>query len=302
MADPPFELLPTRWEKPVTNFLLNLRGREKVEVVTTDMWKPYRKAVKIAMPQAVLVVDKWHVMRMANDAMETARRVYQGGQGISKETRKQLKKGWSIFLKRPYQLSPKQLLDLDGWLKNTPELAGAYECKEQFMDIWKARTATNALARLNHWRDNIPPHLYRLFKPVVTATTNWEAEIMAYFTTGRQWTNAATEARNRVVKMTNRIGAGYSFNAIRARALFGKRPGRVAKEKKDAQAEPAPASPRYLECVSCKALVPRGDHWKYDEYYVDGHVFEVAALCADCARFNTEEWFGAEGHSTPKSE
>jgi transposase len=142
----PIELLPTRWEKPVLNFLMNLPGRDETEIVTMDMWKPYRKAVRYAMPQAVIIVDKWHVQRLANDAMEMARRVYQGGVGISKETRKALKKGRSIFLKRPYTLSPKQLLDLDGWLKNTPELAGAYEIKEAFMEIWKARTAEDAKA------------------------------------------------------------------------------------------------------------------------------------------------------------
>ena len=32
------------------------------------------------------------------------------------------------------------------------------------------------------------------------------------------------------LKMINRLGAGYSFDMIRARALFGKRPGRVKAE------------------------------------------------------------------------
>lgn len=226
------DLLHNRWEKPLYNYFMNLPGRKEVEIVTMDMWRPYKRVAQKTMPQAVIIVDKWHVMRMANDAMETARRVYQGGAGISKETRKQLKKGRSIFLKRPYTLSPKQLLDLDGWLKNTPELRGAYETKEAFMDIWKVRSAEAAKERLDEWRETIPTHLRHLFRPVVTATRNWEDEILNYFRTGRQWTNATTEARNRVVKMTNRIGAGYAFENIRRRAIYGKRPGRVSSVRK----------------------------------------------------------------------
>lgn len=65
----PIELLPSREQGVVHRFLCTLRGREKVEVVTMDMWKPYLAAVQHAMPQAVVIVDKWHVMRLANDAI-----------------------------------------------------------------------------------------------------------------------------------------------------------------------------------------------------------------------------------------
>lgn len=295
----PIELLPTRWEKPVLNFLMNLPGRDETEIVTMDMWKPYRKAVRYAMPQAVIIVDKWHVQRLANDAMEMARRVYQGGLGISKETRKALKKGRSIFLKRPYTLSPKQLLDLDGWLKNTPELAGAYEIKEAFMEIWKARTAEDAKLRLDAWRESVPQHLLRLFKPVFTATRNWEPEIMNYFRHGGRRTNAATEARNRVIKMTNRLGAGYSFDMIRARSLFGKRPGRV-------RAEAAARRANMIECFSCKALFEpallNAKHLKPVKDLAVGERVQGVSMCAECHRFHTDGWFNHGRRSTSKSE
>ena len=39
-----------------------------------DMWRPYRDAVEAVLPHAMIVVDKYHVVRMANDAMEKARK------------------------------------------------------------------------------------------------------------------------------------------------------------------------------------------------------------------------------------
>jgi transposase len=284
----PIEILTNRWQGPVTNFLMNLEGREKVEVVTTDMWRPYKSAVQYAMPQAVLIVDKWHVMRMANDVMETARRRYQAV--LTAKDRKTLKRRRYLFLSRPYQLSAMELMDLDGWLKNTPELRGAYECKEQFMAIWESRSAAQAAAALQAWREAIPTHLKMLFRPVVTATRNWEPEILNYFDNGR-YTNAPTEARNRVVKMINRNGAGYSFEMIRARALFGKRPARLKKEK----AARAAALAKLITCDECHGLFEASAMEWIDRE-------RTKRVCRMCNRFNTARWFQNGSASTPKSE
>lgn len=285
----PIEILRSRWQAPVTNFLCNLPGRHEVEVVTTDMWKPYKVAVQHAMPQAVLIVDKWHVMRMANDVMDIARRRYQGL--LTQKDRRALKARKAAFLKRPFKLSPREELDLDGWLKNTPELRGAYEAKEAFMDIWRHRKRDAAKAALDEWRGSIPAHLQGLFRPVFIATRNWEPEILNYFSHGR-FTNAATEARNRVIKMTNRIGAGYSFDAIRARALFGKRPGRVRAERAAAEAARRAS---LLECAICKALFePVITRRKRPQ--------EETIMCTMCDRFHTRTWFNHGSASTPKSE
>lgn len=295
----PIEILPNRWQGTVTNFLMNLAGRHETEVVTTDMWKPYKVAVQHAMPQAVLIVDKWHVMRMANDVMDVARRRFQGM--LTTADRRGLKSRKAIFLKRPYQLTPSEQLDLDGWLKNTPELRGAYETKEAFMAIWHHRKRDIAKEALDEWRATIPQHLERLFRPVVTATKNWEPEILNYFDHGR-FTNAPTEARNRTIKLINRLGAGYSFDAIRARALFGKRPGRVKAGK--AAEEAARLAPRF-HCWSCKAVFT---DWAEEAHFFPApwipseHGYSFMPLCADCHRFHTEQWFGHGSTSTSKSE
>lgn len=284
----PFEILPNRWQGPVTNFLMNLRDRDKVEVVTMDMWRPYKSAVHYAMPEAVVIVDKWHVMRMANDVMDVARRRYQGL--LNAKDRKALKSRKAMFLKRPFQLSPKEQLDLDGWLKNTPELRGAYETKEAFMEIWQHRKIGKAKAALDLWRDTIPQHLRGLFRPIVTASTNWEPEILNYFDNGR-WTNAPTEARNRVIKMTNRLGAGYNFDNIRARALFGKRPARVKAEREAAAA----ARAKLVKCPECLGLFEAAIMQWIDRE-------KSHRVCPLCNRFHTRTWFNHGSASTPKSE
>lgn len=39
-----------------------------------DMWKHYKDAVKTVLPRAKIVVDKFHVVRMANQALDSVRK------------------------------------------------------------------------------------------------------------------------------------------------------------------------------------------------------------------------------------
>ncbi len=38
------------------------------------MWKPYKDAVNTILPHAKVVVDKFHVVRMANQALDNVRK------------------------------------------------------------------------------------------------------------------------------------------------------------------------------------------------------------------------------------
>lgn len=39
-----------------------------------DMWRPYKDAVNAVLPHAVIVIDKFHVVKMANAAVEKGRK------------------------------------------------------------------------------------------------------------------------------------------------------------------------------------------------------------------------------------
>ncbi len=63
------DLLPGRQQDAVTKRLMSMTGRDKVEIVSMEMWKPYRRTVQAVLPQARIVVDKFHVVRMAKEAL-----------------------------------------------------------------------------------------------------------------------------------------------------------------------------------------------------------------------------------------
>jgi transposase len=51
-----------------------LENRDKVRYVAMDKWKPYRDAIQSVLPDATIVIDKFHVVRMANNALEKIRK------------------------------------------------------------------------------------------------------------------------------------------------------------------------------------------------------------------------------------
>ncbi|MFV0642957.1 MAG: transposase, partial [Sphingomonadaceae bacterium] len=82
------------------------------------------------------------------------------------------------------------------------------------------------------------------------AWDNWEPEITSYF--DHRITNAYTESLNNLIRITNRIGRGYSFEALRAKILLSEsarktRPPKFQRIAHAEQALPVPSMfPRHL--------------------------------------------------------
>lgn len=210
------ELLPDRNKKTVATYLSRLPGREKVRYVAMDMWTPYRDACQAVLPQAQIVVDKFHVLRMANHAMEVVRKAHRAA--LQPNQRRRLMHDRFILLRRPGDLSDQQRLILDGWLANYPQLAAAYKAKEAFFGLYGCATKEEARRYYDAWQKTLPADLEPAFKDITTAFRTWEPLILAYF--DHRITNAFSESMNNLIRLMNRLGRGYSFDALRAKVLY----------------------------------------------------------------------------------
>jgi len=212
------DLLPGRQQDAVTKRLMSMTERGKVEIVSMDMWKPYRRAVQAVLPQARIVVDMFHVVHMANEALEKVRK------GLRKELtanqRRTLKGDRKILLKRAHDVSDRERLIMETWMGAFPQLLAAYEHKERFYHIWDCATRRDAEQALAAWIDDIPQGQKEVWKELVSAVSGWREEMLTYFETDIPVTNAFTESINRLAKDKNRDGRGYSFEVMRARMLY----------------------------------------------------------------------------------
>jgi transposase len=220
------DILPYRDQATVIRRLSRMDNREKVVGVSIDMWRPYLEAVKICFPQAVVVVDKFHVVSRVGHAAEEIRKAVRAA--LEKPARQQLRGDVHLMRTRRHRLRPEQRLIVEAWYNGFPQLGKAYDLKESFYEIYDAADRPEAEERFEAWKNSIPEDLWVVFGPVAKMVDNWYEYIFAYW--DHRITNAYTEAVNRTLKELNRRGRGYSFEVLRARVLY--RGAYVAKKPK----------------------------------------------------------------------
>ena len=133
--------------------------RENVKEVSVDMWGGFPKVVPEVFPNAVIVIDRFHVMKLVNKALNKLR--------LSLEL-KGLKSGCDrpivflrvarapsnrcLLLKNGRDLTEEEKKELVQLLQKSPCLSIAYELKEEFHDIYETSTTVKmGRRRFNKW-------------------------------------------------------------------------------------------------------------------------------------------------------
>ena len=228
------DVLRKRNKDMVISYLSKLQDIDKIELVAMDMWNPYRSAVKTVMPNTKIVIDKFHVVKLANEALEKIRKANR--ENVSAKERRQLVRDRYVLLKRRKDLNDfDDQIKLQVWTDMFPLLGQAYELKEQFFDIYEANSVNEAYELYQNWLSNVPTELMIYFEDLIKAVNNWEEEIFNYFYS--PITNAYTESLNRLIKTMNHVGRGYSFEALRVKILFTQGYRKVKKKKKFKEVE-----------------------------------------------------------------
>lgn len=210
------DMLHNRNKETVVRYLHHLEGKERIQYVAMDMWQPYRDACHAVIPDAKVIVDKFHVVKLANEAMERVRKDLR--ERLTPKQRRGLMHDRWVLLKRERDLTDEDSLLLSGWIKNYPELGLAYRLKEDFFGIYDAESPDEAQGRFLQWKSQITPEIESAFFDLVRAWGNWNPWILEYF--NHPITNAYTESLNNLIRVMNRLGRGYSFEALRAKILF----------------------------------------------------------------------------------
>lgn len=203
--------------------------RAGVRFVAIDPHAGYAHAINTAdlLPNAVVVVDHFHLVKLANDAVTKVRRRVtwedHGRRG------RKLDPPWANrrrLLTARERLSPKQFTTMwNGVTDADPsnQVLGAYIGKELLRDLLRlARTdasrheISEALHRFNLWCAD--SNIAELVTLATTIETWWPATL-AFLTTGI--TNARTEGLNRLVKQVKRSACGFrNPDNQRARVRF----------------------------------------------------------------------------------
>lgn len=182
-----------------------LSMREQVREVSVDMWGGFPKVIKEVFPNALIVIDRFHVMKLVNKALNKMR--------LNLELKGL--KNRCLLLKNEVDLSGSEKLELADLLKDSACLGIAYELKEELRDIYEtSSTIKIGFKRLKSWLNSARI----IWGKAVNTIENHLVEISHYFVS--KTTSGVMEGINNRIKLIIRQSYGFkSFESLREKLL-----------------------------------------------------------------------------------
>lgn len=194
----------------------------QIKEVSIDMSGSYRGLIKKVLPNADIVADRFHVMKLVNDELNRARNIEKRAISKLKDTPKK-KKLENIFknskyalLKPEENLTEKQKIKLEEIKKAFPGLAKMHQQKESFRIIFNdGKNWTDGVFKLLNWLKEAKTTFHDSTGTIV----RWFGEICNYFES--RTTSGAVEGINNRLKLIKRSGYGFrNFDNFRLRCLI----------------------------------------------------------------------------------
>lgn len=173
--------------------------KEKVIEVCGDMKWMYVKLVEEELPEAEMVVDKFHLIQDANSRIDEARRIEQ--EAVKKEIKRK------IFLKNKEDLRKREKEQLEEYFKKYPSLKEFYWVKEKLREMYRAKSRKQGEKIL----DMLIASMRVSDDGEILCWRNmlrrWKRQIINYF--DNRTTNAYTEGVQTKIKKIKRVSYGF---------------------------------------------------------------------------------------------
>ena len=209
------DILPDRDTSTLIHYFKN-KNTATVRFLVSDMWKPYRDLCLTVFKNARHIADKYHVTRQVMWAMEAVRKDVQ--KELNKNSRLRYKHTANLLRKSRSKLKDEQEIRLSQVLSTSSELRKAYWLKEDFGEIFKAKSYPEAIERLKEWIKKAVESEIERFVKCAKTMLNWSKSIAMAAEFG--YTNGRIEGMNNKIKVLKRVSFGLrNFNRFRNRIL-----------------------------------------------------------------------------------
>jgi hypothetical protein len=214
------------------------------------MWRQYRMVVQKLLPQAKIVVDRYHVHNLLSVALKQVLQVIRDGMTHSEQ--RQHMRYEHLLLKSRYQLSDERAKARNGkekpsprevvksWLHDVPDIATAYWLKEGFSDILQLTDRPQAEERTDLWLEEVREFVKHFrakyqksyrgvwenpFGNVPQTIGEWRPYILNYIDYKHRFefkvTNAFAEFVNGRIKKAYRLCSGLTYEVLRMKVIHG---------------------------------------------------------------------------------
>ncbi|WP_141710176.1 transposase, partial [Legionella parisiensis] len=209
-----FDVVKGRSEGDLRAYLQQLPGKERVKVICMDLSSTYRSMVKKYFPNAMIVADRFHVIRLIqHQCMMTYRE-------LSSEI-KNNRRILALLRTRPDNLTEEKKAKRDAFLMQNPAIDAIYQFQQRLHSLLMKRALTQHACRkvIPTFLDMLVELKQSAFKALASLGKTlgaWKDEV------ARMWrfskSNGITEGFHRKMKLIQRRAYGFrNFENYRVR-------------------------------------------------------------------------------------
>jgi transposase len=205
------ELAPSRFHDEMAASIDHIPGRENVTHAVIDMTGTYKNFIESYFPNAKIIVDKFHVIKLIHPAIKKYRKEATGDVRSNPIRH--------LLLKNRKRLQPYQKRAVTTFCQQNLNVNEVYRFKERITNFYNIKGFNQASRVLTKITDDMARSHLREIRTLRRTLMKWRAEILRYFKTGL--TNGRIEGFNRKCKLIQRTSYGLkSFENYRLRALY----------------------------------------------------------------------------------
>ena len=175
---------------------------EQITDAAIDMSKAFIKGIKEQLPNAVTTFDKFHLIKLMNEALGKIRAEE------AKQFPEFLRKSRYIFLKNPENLKPEEQERLDSMVVNQcHKSVEAYTHKLNLQNVYYAESRQEAETLLKHWHKKAGKSAISLIQRMAKAVKDHWGGILSYFDS--MLTTGFLEGINSLIQAAKARARGY---------------------------------------------------------------------------------------------
>jgi len=190
----------TTIERFVDDFKEHWGSPDNIDQACADLSRAFKKGINEHLPQAEIVFDRFHVMKLVNKALDEVRREEQKNNPLLVKTR-------YAWLHNPETATENQTKQLESLTKLNLKTARAYQIRLALRDIYEMANADKAEQALKKWYFwATHSRIEQIVKVAKTIKEHW-AGIMAFFKS--RISNGLAEGINSIIQTIKRRARGF---------------------------------------------------------------------------------------------
>ncbi len=179
--------------------------KAKIKWACCDMSETFIGAILQHCPNATLVLDRFHVVKALNDAVDEVRK--EQWREACAEDRKALKGLRWLLYRHSSTRSRKDTMTLKALEKANQRIYRAWRLKDEFEQLWNYKAPWAAKRFLNTWTTAALRSRLEPLKKFVRTVRKHADGILAFVEI--RLTNAAAEGINRIIKIVKNRASGF---------------------------------------------------------------------------------------------